>query len=59
MATIAMAMASKCAMMTATMWQATKRATARAGRAMMMATKRAMANSSKGNGNSDEEGKGG
>ncbi len=43
MATLVIAMATKCAMATTTRWRATKRAMVRAARAMMMATKRAMA----------------
>ncbi len=47
MATMAMAMATKCAMVMATRWQATKRAMARAARVMTTAKKRAMASAAR------------
>ncbi len=66
MATLAMTTATKHVMVTATRWWATKRAMARAARAMTMATKRAMATVARGmvtaskraKGNGNKEGKG-
>ncbi len=57
MVTMAMAAATKHAMVTATRWRVTKRAMARAAREMTTATKRTMVMAARGNGNSDKEGK--
>ena len=58
METMAMAMATTCAITTATRWCATKRVTVRAARAMMTAKKRAMVTAARAMVMAANEGKG-